>query len=89
MLNGILSKFADELVDPSETVFSIFPTQPDKNYIHIIVKVPRTSEKEWLLQLSVADKRLDSAPKTFHPFINSTIRHADSCFSSHNQSMYV
>ncbi|KIL64993.1 hypothetical protein M378DRAFT_554864 [Amanita muscaria Koide BX008] len=39
VLLGDISTFADEL-DPSETVFSIFPTQPPRGYIHIIVKVP-------------------------------------------------
>ncbi len=43
LLGHDLSKFADKL-DPSKTVFSIFPTQPPRDYIHIIVKVPRTSE---------------------------------------------
>jgi len=37
-----LSTFADKL-DPSRTVFSIFPTQPHTECIHIIVKVPRTT----------------------------------------------
>ncbi|KAF8341835.1 hypothetical protein F5887DRAFT_1135823 [Amanita rubescens] len=37
------SKFADKL-DPSEIVFSIFTKQPRREYIHIIVKVSRTSE---------------------------------------------
>ncbi|KAM6496969.1 hypothetical protein JOM56_007442, partial [Amanita muscaria] len=40
-LLGDIPKFADEL-DPSETVFSIFPIQPPREHIHIIVKVPRT-----------------------------------------------
>jgi len=43
LLGHDLPKFADKL-DPSETVFSIFPTQPPGDYIHIIVKIPRTSE---------------------------------------------
>ena len=40
-----LSVFADKL-DPSDSIFSIFSTQPDKEYIHIIVKVPPTGECE-------------------------------------------
>ncbi|KAM6497771.1 hypothetical protein JOM56_005719 [Amanita muscaria] len=44
-----LSKFADKL-GPSRTVFSIFPTQPPMDYIHIIVMVPHiTSRKHGLL----------------------------------------
>ncbi|KAK2465690.1 hypothetical protein APHAL10511_002234 [Amanita phalloides] len=39
-----LSNFADKL-GPSRTVFSIFPTQSPRDYIHIIVKVPRTALK--------------------------------------------
>ncbi|KAF8340069.1 hypothetical protein F5887DRAFT_919598 [Amanita rubescens] len=35
------SKFADKL-GPTRTVLSIFPAQPDGDYVHIIVKVPRT-----------------------------------------------
>ncbi|KAF8638164.1 hypothetical protein AX14_010217 [Amanita brunnescens Koide BX004] len=38
LLGHDLSKFADGL-DPSDTVFSIFPTQPPGDHIHIIVKV--------------------------------------------------
>ncbi|KIL69383.1 hypothetical protein M378DRAFT_21547 [Amanita muscaria Koide BX008] len=41
-LLGDISKFADEL-DPSETVLSLFPIQPPREHIHIIVKVPRTN----------------------------------------------
>ncbi|KIL65157.1 hypothetical protein M378DRAFT_545048 [Amanita muscaria Koide BX008] len=42
-LGDELSKFADEL-EAVDSVFSIFSTQPLRDYIHIIVKVPRTSE---------------------------------------------
>ena len=40
-----LSVFADKL-DPSDSIFSIFSTQPDTKYIHIIVKVGPTGEWE-------------------------------------------
>ncbi|KAF8621216.1 hypothetical protein AX15_007961 [Amanita polypyramis BW_CC] len=43
LLGHDLSKFADKL-EPSDTVFSIFPTPPPRDYIHIIVKVPHISE---------------------------------------------
>ncbi|KAF8625763.1 hypothetical protein AX14_011547 [Amanita brunnescens Koide BX004] len=39
LLGHDLSEFANKL-DPSDTVFSIFPTQPPRDCIHIIVKRP-------------------------------------------------
>ncbi|KAM6503866.1 hypothetical protein JOM56_000809 [Amanita muscaria] len=42
LLGHDLSKFADKL-GPSRTLFSVFITQPPRDYIHIIVKVPRTT----------------------------------------------
>ncbi|KIK08898.1 hypothetical protein K443DRAFT_495753 [Laccaria amethystina LaAM-08-1] len=37
------SNFTDKL-EPADSVFSIFPTEPPRDYIHIIVKVLHTSE---------------------------------------------
>jgi hypothetical protein len=45
LLGDDLSKFADE-VEAVDCVFSIFPTQLPSDYIHIIVKILRTSELE-------------------------------------------
>ena len=42
-LGDSLSKFADKL-DPTDTLFSVFPYQPPSEYVHIIVKVPATGE---------------------------------------------
>ncbi|KAM6495491.1 hypothetical protein JOM56_008197 [Amanita muscaria] len=57
-LLGDISKFADEL-DPSETVFSIFPKQPPREHIHIIVKVPHTDSPPRLdrqqMEIKIAD----------------------------------
>lgn len=52
-----------------DELLSIFPTQPPKGNIHIIVKVPPTGELERISQPGVADEILTLKPC-----------HADSCF---------
>ena len=42
-LGDSLSKVADKL-DPTDPLFSIFPSQPPSEHLHIIVKVPDTGE---------------------------------------------
>ncbi|KAI0296510.1 hypothetical protein B0F90DRAFT_1745842 [Multifurca ochricompacta] len=75
LLGHDLSEFADKL-DPSSTVFSIFPTQPPREYIHIIVKVPRTTTIS------------PSAPNESNASSVSSISEPDSCFLAIHQSFW-
>ncbi|KAF8350682.1 hypothetical protein F5887DRAFT_1069669 [Amanita rubescens] len=56
------SKFTDKL-EAVDNVFDIFPPEPLKGYIHIIVKVPHTGEPLMLVNAA----RLTAFPPPIHP----------------------